>query len=96
MLNALSNFLNNRKQRVAFNIKTSFWLKIDAGGPQRSILGPRLSLIYISDLSDGLSSNVKLFADDRSLFLVKFDFNAFTSEQTCEVKKINDMSSNGK
>ena len=29
--------------------------------------------IYINDLSDNLESNVKLFADDTSMFLVVFD-----------------------
>ena len=34
----------------------------------RSIVGPLFFLIYINDLTDNLSSNVKLFADDTSLF----------------------------
>ena len=33
-------------------------------------MGPLLFLIYINDLLDGLKSNVKLFADDTSLFSV--------------------------
>ena len=44
-------------------------INISAGIPQRSILGPLLSK-YINDLSYGLSSASKLFADDTFLFSV--------------------------
>ena len=33
------------------------------------VLGPLLFLIYINDLPQGLISDIKLFADDTSLFL---------------------------
>ena len=37
---------------------------------QGSTLGPLLFFIYINDLSDGLGTNTRLFADDVSLFSV--------------------------
>ena len=49
----LQSFFSNRYHRVTNNGQTSDWLPILAGVPQRSIFGPLLFLIYISDLSDG-------------------------------------------
>ena len=60
--------MSGRFQRVLLNDQTSDWETIQAGVPQGSILGPLFLLIYINDLTDNLSSNVKLFADDTSLF----------------------------
>ena len=70
LLNVITNFLCQRKQRVVLNGQHSSWTNIEAGVPQGSILGPLFFLIYINDLSDGLTSNPKLFAGDTSLFSV--------------------------
>ena len=69
----LSSFLTNRKQRVVLNGQFSQWKNIKAGVPQGSILGSSLFLIYISDLSDNPKTQVKLFADDVSLFSTVHD-----------------------
>ena len=74
LLKLLTDFLSNRKQRVVLNGQVSTQTSINAGVPQGSILSPLLFLIYINDLSDNLSSNVKLFADT-SLFSVIRDIN---------------------
>ena len=80
LLNLLSNFLRNRKQRVVLNGQTSSWADVNAGVPQGSMLGPLLFLIYINDLADGPSSNAKLFADDTSLFSVVHNANTTPKE----------------
>ena len=69
----MQSFLNDRKQRTVLNGRTSKWGSISSGVPQGSIHGPLFFLIYINDLTDGLTCNVKLFADDTSIFTVVND-----------------------
>ena len=69
----MKDFLTNRKQRVLLNGQSSSWTNVNAGVSQGSILGLLLFLKYINDLSDGVSSNTKLLADDTSLFSVIHD-----------------------
>ena len=56
--------------------------------PQGSILGPLLFLIYINDLSDDLSTNAKLFADDTSLFSIVQNVNTSASHLNNDLSKI--------
>ena len=76
LYNLLENNLSGRFQRIILNGQHSSWKPILAGVPQGSILGPLLFLIYINDLPNELKSNVKLFADDASLFTIVKDINA--------------------
>ena len=67
----IKSFLNNRYQRVVLNGQSSVWKLVTAGVPQGSVLGPLFFLIYVNDLPLRLTTNVKLFADDTSLFCSK-------------------------
>ena len=73
----------SNKRRVVLNGQNFSWSK------QWSILWPLLFLIYINDLADNLSSNVKRLADDSSLFSVVHNVSASARELNDDLKKIN-------
>ena len=66
----LVSYLSERRQRVTIKNGSSPWINISAGVPQGSILGPLLFLIHINDIVENIESNIKLFADDTSLFVI--------------------------
>ena len=87
----MENFLSNRYQRVVLNGQCSSWVEVSARVPQGSILGLLFFLMYIIcavDLSCGLSSTTKLFADDTSLFAVVHDVTQSTNELNHDLEKI--------
>ena len=88
LLNVLTDFLDNRTQRVILNGQYSSWAKFEAGVPQGSILGWLLFLIYVKDLFDNLASNPKLFADGTSLFCVVENVDASNIDLNNHLKKI--------
>ena len=59
-----------REQRVAINGSNSNWLPVRAGVPQGSILGSLLFKIFINDIVNEINAEIKLFADDTSLYLI--------------------------
>ena len=88
LLLQVQSFLNDRKQRTVLNGQSSNWGDISAGVPQGSILGPLFFLVYINDLAVGLKCNVKLFADDISLFTVVEDLNTAASDMNHDLDLI--------
>ena len=89
LLNLLEDFLKERKKRVVLNGQVSTWKNVNAGVPQGSILRPFLFLIYINDLTEGVTTNVKLFADDTSLFSVVYDTQTSANNLNKDLKLIN-------
>jgi len=64
-----------RKQFVIVDNSPSNEVKVISGVPQGSALGPLLFLIYINDLPLGIDSQIRLFADDALLFIVRKNKN---------------------
>ena len=46
--------------RIMVRSEYSEWFDVISGVPQRSVLGPILFLIYVNDIPETVSSNVKI------------------------------------
>ena len=89
LLDTLTNFLKERKQRVVLNGQYSTWTNVEVGAPQGLILGPLLFLIYINDLPENLVSNPKLFAGDTLVFSVIRNKHLSAQNLNKDLNKIN-------
>ena len=89
LLNLLENILKERKQHIDLNGQVSTWENINAGVTQGSILDPLLFLIYINELTEGLTTNVNLPTDDTSLFSVVHDTQTSVNDLNKDLKTIN-------
>ena len=74
----VKQFLSGRRQRVVVEGVSSETAPVTSGVPQGSVLRPILFLIYINDLPDAVSSEVRMFADDTIIYrhiTTKADFD---------------------
>ena len=84
----MQSYLSKTFQRVVLNGQTSSWRPILTSVPRGSILGPLLFLVYINDIPDGLKNDVKLFADDTSIFGIVKNKNDSTKDFTHDLSLI--------
>ena len=64
----IRTWLTTRCQRVIVDGECSEPVQVRSGVPQGTVLGPLMFLLYVNDIGNGISSNIKLFADDCLLF----------------------------
>lgn len=59
--------MTGRHQVVIVNGRQSKVSDVLSGVPQGTVLGPLLFLIYISDISEGVKANIKVYVDDTKI-----------------------------
>ena len=64
----INSFLTDRKQQVVVDNATSDIASVTSGVPQGTVLGLTLFLIYINDIADNITSNIRIFTDDYVLY----------------------------
>ena len=80
--------MTDRKQRVVLNGKCSEWVPICAGVLQGSVLGPLLFHFYFNDCIVNLKCDVKMFADNTSLFNVVDDVGRSADVLNADIDKV--------
>ena len=70
VLKWLESFLSNHSQQVIVNDLFYSPCEVIFGVLQGSVLGPTLFLLYINDITKGISSQMKLIADDCLMYRV--------------------------
>jgi len=64
----IEQFLINRTMRVGVRGSLSDLINVLSGVPHGSVLAPLLFLLFVNDLSDWITANIKLFADDTKIW----------------------------
>ena len=88
LLKWFKSYLSDRKQKVTIGGCSSRLLNIRVGVPQGSILDPLLFLIFINDIVDEIQCNIRLFADDTSLYIVVEDAYEAAIKLNTDTEKI--------
>ena len=63
----MEDYLKGREMRIVVKEEKSEWREVKSGVPRESALAPIVFLIYVNDMTEGVSSYISLFADDAKL-----------------------------
>ena len=67
-LHWIDSFIGGRRQRVSLSGVQSSWLPVTSGVPLGTVLGPLLFLLYVNDIANDITSEIRLFTDDWILY----------------------------
>ena len=70
LLRFFVSYLKDRFQKVVIKNEQSSILKVNSGVPQGSILGPTIFILFLNDITEGLSpgTNMTMYADDTKIW----------------------------
>ena len=74
-LSWITDYLQDRTQRVRVNGAISSSIDVLSGVPQGSVLGPALFLIFVADVSTIINNIISLYADDTKLFNSLYEYS---------------------
>ena len=84
------SYLSDRRQYTVINGVNPTLKNITCGVPQGSVLGPLFFAIYINDIYKAVGQNdVRLFADDTTLFMHHSDLNTLTVDIISKFNELN-------
>ena len=64
----MEDYLKGREMRTVVKDEKSEWREVKSGVPQgSSVWAPIMFLIYVNDMTEGVSSYISLFANDAKL-----------------------------
>ena len=90
MLHWFGSYISNIVQKITTDGGHSSWTNLRAGVPQFSVLGPLLFLLYINYLTNCLSTNICLFADDAVIFEHGTNIHTLCNSLRYDLFKINE------
>lgn len=90
LLDWFRSFVIDHKQRVNIRGTYSEWTSV-TGTPQGTILGSiLLILLYINDITENITSTVKLYTDNTKIYKVITDKNTDTSALQTDLNRISE------
>ncbi len=86
VINCIESYLRRRSFQVSVNGSLSQVAEAVSGVPQGSVLGPILFVIYVNDLSDNLTIDHLLYADDVKLIAPRKQSDSLQSSMLASSK----------